>query len=138
MRLFKPSARTRLFGIDRREQPVVAAVGLQVAQRLGQARHQGLTLWLSGQDLLTVPDELLGLATQVLCFRLNSPLIFNDVRRRVSGYGATSFKEVSALLPGEALWVTQESTDPTWRGSAERVYLRPPTCAHGGHTRAML
>ena len=31
-----------------------------------QARHQGLTLWLSGQDLLTVPDELLGLATQRL------------------------------------------------------------------------
>lgn len=103
-----------------------------------QARHQGLTLWLSGQDLLTVPDELLGLATQVLCFRQNSPLVFNDVRRRVAGYGAANFRDVSTLLPGEALWVAQESTDPAWRGQAERVYLRPPTCAHGGHTRAIL
>ena len=61
-----------------------------------QARHLGLTLWLSGQDLLTVPDEMLGVATQVLCFRMANPQVYYDVQSRVAGLRGASSEQVHA------------------------------------------
>ena len=101
-------------------------------------RHSGSTLWLAGQDLFSVPDELLGLATQVLCFRLVSPQVVIDVRRRVSGLRGFTAAQLARLPPGHALWVPGDSTDPAWCGVAEPVLLRPSLAAHGGHTRAVL
>ena len=101
-------------------------------------RHSGSTLWLSGQDFLGLPDELLGLATQFLCFRLRSARIFRHLRERVAGFYRVRFRRIAALQVGHAYWVAVESTDPEWSGRAVLCYMRPPTCEHGGHTRATL
>ena len=102
-----------------------------------QIRHLGSVLWLSGQDLCNVPAELLGLATIVLCFRLRSPRVFEHLRRHVAGFARVRFSRVAALQPGQAIAVAAECSRPELRGRPLTIYVRPPSCAHGGHTRAV-
>lgn len=64
--------------------------------------------------------------------------MFADIKRRVSGLARWSIEDLTRLYPGQALWLSQQSCVPELRGVAELVYLRPPACAHGGHTRAVL
>ncbi|HNP72744.1 MAG TPA: hypothetical protein PKK15_16625, partial [Kouleothrix sp.] len=66
--------------IGARRDHTAESPAVQASARAGhtarRARHSGLLLWLAGQDFLNVPSELLGLATQVLVFRLNNPEVF--------------------------------------------------------------
>ena len=55
---------------------------------------------------------------------------------RVAGFGRVRFARVAALEPGHAVLVAAECSRPELRGRPLPIYVRPPSCAHGGHTRA--
>ncbi len=101
-------------------------------------RHRGSLLMLVGQDLLSVPDALFGLAGMVVTFALRNPRVYEHLRERVGALRGWLFEGVQRLGTGEALVALNESTDPAWRRGARVVRFRPLQCMHGGMTRAIV
>lgn len=115
------------------------AVALDAFVRTARlCRHRAATLVLSGQDLLCLPDELLGLAGLCAVFQQRSPRLFEHLRERLGPLRGVRYDEVARLPVGHALLGAAASTDPTWRPGARRLRVRPPRCLHGGITRTVI
>ena len=101
-----------------------------------QQRHFATTLWLLGQDLGILPAELIALARGILLFRQGSPKLLLRLRERIPGLRKLRFSVLAKLAPGQAL-LCADFRDPAL-GQRQRIYVRPPACAHGGHSAVMI
>jgi len=99
-------------------------------------RHVGSTLWISAQDFLQAPDDLLGLSTIFAVFQLLNPKVYDNIRSRRAGFWDWPFAEIFRLLPGWAVVTASETNYAPLREDAHKMYFRPLLCEHGGHTKA--
>jgi hypothetical protein len=125
---------SKLIILDEAHKYMGSAFASEIETVVREMRHTASSVIIASQDPLSIPGNVIGLSSLVICHRITDGKWVKHIRSSCEPLSNLDAKQLSGLNPGEAfVWADKASVTDFVTGQV-KIQIRPRVTKHGGYT----
>lgn len=110
----------------------------EIVETVREMRHRATSVVIASQDPVSLPQEVIELASIAIAHRITSHEWLRHLRSALTAFAGIKISELAHLRPGEALAWAQRCNDVRFTHKPMCLTLRPRLTRHGGGTKTAI